>query len=211
MCLYTLYMENFNIIDLVYTNKNSISRELCNDMINLFEQEERRYAGITAYGLNKNIKDTTDFIITNGGTRWNKINKVLSKELNNNVIEYIKKYNNIFHSNYHIFNTKYLSFDSMQLQKYEKNVGKFNYHEDFICDFTDRKIRKLTFLWYLNDVEEGGETEFWSKYSIKPEAGKLVLFPADWTFPHTGKVPISNDKYIITGWLWQHYDTPMNI
>ncbi len=211
MCLYTLYMENFNIIDLIYINKTSISRELCNDMINLFEQEERRYAGIMASGLNKKIKDTTDFMITKGGPRWDKINKLLSKELNNNTIQYIKKRSNMVHSNYHIFCTDYLSSETMQLQKYEKNVGKYLYHHDGICNFTERKIRKLTFIWYLNDVEEGGETEFWSKYSIKPEAGKLVLFPADWTFPHTGKVPISNDKYIITGWLWQHYDTPMNI
>ena len=49
-------MENFNIIDLVYTNKTSISRELCNDIINLFEQEDSRYAGLTSSGLNKNIK-----------------------------------------------------------------------------------------------------------------------------------------------------------
>ena len=203
-------MENFNIIDLIYINKTSISRELCNDMINLFEHEDRLYPGVTSSGLNKDIKDTTDFMITNGGTRWNKINKLLSKELNNNVIEYVKKYNNMVEPNYQIFNTNSLSSKTMQLQKYEKNVGKYLYHHDGICNFTERKIRKLTFIWYLNDVEEGGETEFWSCYRIKPEAGKLVLFPADWTFPHTGKVPISNDKYIITGWLWQDYDRQMN-
>jgi hypothetical protein len=199
-------MENFNIIDLVYTNKNSISRELCNDIINLFEHEDNRHEGITGAGLNAEIKNTTDFIITTGGTHWDKINKVLSTELNNNVIYYVNKYNNMVHQNYHIFRANYLSTDSMQLQKYEKNVGKYVYHEDSSCDFTNRKMRKLTFLWYLNDVDEGGETEFWSKYCIKPEAGKLVLFPANWTCPHTGKVPISNDKYIITGWLWQQYD-----
>jgi Rps23 Pro-64 3,4-dihydroxylase Tpa1-like proline 4-hydroxylase len=199
-------MENNNINDLVYVNKNSISRELCNDIINLFEQEDNRYAGVTGAGLNTKIKDTTDFLITNGGTRWDKINKILSKELSNNVIDYIKKCNNIVHPNYHIFHANYLSTETMQLQKYEKNVGKYVYHEDSRCDFTNRKIRQITFLWYLNDVVEGGETEFWSKYRITPEAGKLVLFPASWTFPHTGMVPISNDKYIITGWLWQHYD-----
>ena len=130
----------------------------------------------------------------------------LSKELNNNVTEYVKKYNNMVHPTYQIFHANYLSTASMQLQKYEKNIGKYVYHEDSRCDFNDRKIRKLTFLWYLNDVDEGGETEFWSSYRIKPEAGKLVLFPASWTFPHKGNVPISNNKYIITGWLWQQYD-----
>ena len=43
--------------------------------------------------------------------------------------------------------------------------------------------------------------KFWKRKTIKPEAGKLLLFPASWTFPHCGQMPISHDKYIITGWL----------
>ena len=54
---------------------------------------------------------------------------------------------------------------------------------------------------YLNDVDEGGETEFWGTLKVKPEAGKLILFPATWTYPHCANIPISNAKYIITGWL----------
>jgi hypothetical protein len=37
---------------------------------------------------------------------------------------------------------------------------------------------------------------------VKPEAGKLLFFPATWTYPHRGMMPISNDKYIITGWIY---------
>jgi hypothetical protein len=57
-------------------------------------------------------------------------------------------------------------------------------------------------MWYLNDVNEGGETLFFEKYSIKPQKGKIVIFPAEWFFQHKGKIPISNDKYIITGWIY---------
>jgi len=195
-----------NVIDLVYINTTSISRELCNDMINLFEQEDTKYDGLTLSGLNKKLKDTTDFTIPRGVDKWNKINGLLTKELFNNVIEYVKKYNNKVNETYEIFNAKYLTVESLQVQKYNKNAGKYLYHDDAVCNFKEKKMRVLTFLWYLNDVDEGGETEFWSKYRIKPEAGKLILFPASWTFPHAGMVPISNDKYIITGWLWQHYD-----
>jgi len=195
-----------NIIDLLYIKQHSISIEVCNDMIKLFEKSDGRYDGVTASGLNKQTKYTTDLVITDGGPHWTRFNKLLSKELNNNVREYVKKYNNKVSETYEIFGTNYLTTESMQLQKYNKNVGKYIYHQDFSCDWKNKKMRQLTFMWYLNDVEVGGETEFWSKYRIKPEAGKLVLFPASWTFPHRANVPLSSDKYIITGWLWEQYD-----
>ena len=48
----------------------------------------------------------------------------------------------------------------------------------------------------------GGETEIWDSHKIKPECGKLLLFPSCWTFPHRGNVPISGNKYILTGWVY---------
>jgi hypothetical protein len=54
--------------------------------------------------------------------------------------------------------------------------------------------------------EEGGETELCIDLKIKPEKGKLLIFPASWLYPHSGKMPISNDKYIVTGWIYAPYD-----
>ena len=197
-------MENSN--QFLYIKKNSISRELCNDMINLFEQEDDRYEGVVGNNsiVNKNVKDTTDFVISDGGERWDKINKTLNKELTNNVNEYLRNCNNTMRDNEYQYLSGGLVRHLMQMQKYYKNVGKFSYHEDSKVDFINKSDRKITFMWYLNDVTEGGETEFWSDYKITPEFGKLILFPAEWSFPHTGKIPISNDKYIITGWLWEN-------
>ena len=45
--------------------------------------------------------------------------------------------------------------------------------------------RHVTFGMYLNDIEEGGETEFpLQKLKIKPEAGKALIFPANWIYSH---------------------------
>jgi hypothetical protein len=62
--------------------------------------------------------------------------------------------------------------------------------------------RVLTFTCYLNDVEEGGETEFlYYPKRVKATRGTFLLFPGGFTHTHRGNPPISNTKYIVTGWL----------
>jgi hypothetical protein len=202
-----------NLDNYLYINTNSLSKDLCNEVIDLFENEQtEKYEGITAAGLNKNIKDTIDFKIPdkneNNKPQWTKIRTLLDKELTNNVKKYVNKINNFISIDeeksiykYEVFN-KFVSFETLQIQKYKKQKGRYIYHQDFSCDWVAKKYRVLTFLWYINDVEEGGETEFWASHRIKPEAGKLLLFPATWTYPHRGMMPISNDKYIVTGWIY---------
>lgn len=59
--------------------------------------------------------------------------------------------------------------------------------------------RYLVFLWYLNDVEQGGETHFpMLDRHVAARAGRLVIFPPYWMFQHEGKMPISSDKYILS-------------
>jgi hypothetical protein len=203
---------SFNLETYFYINQHSLSKEICNDIINYFEAETDTYQGVTGAGLNKDIKDTLDFQIPNKNentsSRWSKIRTLLEKELNNNVKKYVKCINDSVsieeeesHHKYKVFN-KYVSFETLQIQKYQKSKGRYIYHNDFSTDWKEKKYRVITFLWYLNTIEEGGETEFWNTYKVKPETGKLLLFPATWTYPHRGMMPISDNKYIITGWLY---------
>jgi len=204
-------------MDYIYINEYSICSQLCNEIIQLYESnKEKQYKGVTMGGLQSEIKDTTDYIIPNNDNKdWNKINEFLKKELILNVKEYIKKINS-FVSTGNNYGKKYnfisdidqestipfLQFDSFMIQKYEKEQGKYIFHTDNHVDFYRSRYRIFTFIWYLNNVECGGETLFWDTYRVKPTSGKLVLFPACWTFPHSGQMPISGDKYIITGWIY---------
>ena len=62
--------------------------------------------------------------------------------------------------------------------------------------------RIFAFMTYLNDVEEGGTTDFiYYGLKIKPEKGKTLIWPAEWTHAHTGSVLEGGKKYIITGWM----------
>ena len=213
-----------------FINKNSISKEICNEIIQLFENSKHKHDGATAGGVNKNVKDTTDLVIDKNDSEWKEIYTLLENELQRNTRRYVEKANN---NNKDLKEFKRfqgsLSFETIQVQKYVKNTGKYIYHEDgrvFPTDhaFEQFRIKKynpggedrfdthvdvidhstarryLAFLWYLNDITDGGETEF-QDFKVRPEAGKLILFPALWTYPHRGNVPISDDKYIMTGWL----------
>jgi hypothetical protein len=55
---------------------------------------------------------------------------------------------------------------------------------------------------YLNDVTEGGETEFYYQQHFEtPEQGKLIIWPSDWTYLHRGIPSPTQVKYILTGWF----------
>jgi Rps23 Pro-64 3,4-dihydroxylase Tpa1-like proline 4-hydroxylase len=190
-------MEN-----LIYLENNSLPNELCEEIIEMFENDDSQYEGVTAVGLNKHIKDTKDMIIPNND-KWNKILKVLTKELHRNLNLYIKLLKTDL-NDYAIFSKNFLYENSFQIQRYRKNEGKYIYHHDHDIRFDQKDHRVITYLWYLNTVYQGGETEIWKTIKIKPEQGKLLLFPASWTFPHSGLIPESNNKYIITGWLYEN-------
>ncbi len=63
--------------------------------------------------------------------------------------------------------------------------------------------RQLVAIWYLNDVPgPGGETEFpLQDAKVRPEEGKLVLFPPFWTHVHRGVTLERGVKYIATTWV----------
>ena len=63
--------------------------------------------------------------------------------------------------------------------------------------------RCLTWMIYLNDDYEGGETEFlYYKKRIQPEKGKLLIWPAGMTHCHRGGLVLKGTKYIVTGWFY---------
>lgn len=185
-------------MDLIYVEKNSLSEDFCKTLIEIFNKDEDRYQGVTlSKRVNLKVKNTTDLKINVNKSEWKEIDDALYNELH--------KHLNIYFDRLGLIYNQFSNITDMgfHIQHYKKHEGQYIYHNDFNVDYTEKKYRFLTFMWYLNDVEEGGETEFFGKYKIKPEVGKIVLFPASWTYPHCGLVPRSGDKYIVTGWVYQ--------
>ena len=109
---------------------------------------------------------------------------------------------------------------------YQKNVGALDAYGQDTFHYTQLKIQKTLptegyHVWhiehgkgfeiesrafaysiYLNDVKEGGETEFlhFSK-RVKPKKGRIVIWPAAFPYLHRGNPPLSGEKYILTSWM----------
>lgn len=93
----------------------------------------------------------------------------------------------------------------VQAQKYEAGRGNYNYwHCEVYPELPDNEAlhRSFLFMFYLNDVAEGGQTEFfYQQRAIRPKAGRMVIAPAYFTHTHRGCTPVSGDKYILTSWI----------
>ena len=93
----------------------------------------------------------------------------------------------------------------INLQKYLRGSGGYHhwhseiYPQNASCETLHRV---LLFQFYLNDVEEGGETEFlYQGRKVEARQGRLIVAPAGFTHTHKGHVPVSGDKYIATSWI----------
>lgn len=90
-------------------------------------------------------------------------------------------------------------------QHYEAQDGGYPYWHSEVYpqhDHNEALHRNLLFMYYLNDVEEGGTTDFYyQNKSIAPKTGRMVIAPSGFTHTHRGNMPISDDKYILTSWV----------
>jgi len=88
----------------------------------------------------------------------------------------------------------------LKLQRTQPTQGYNTFH----CENgkLDSSKRVLFVILYLNDVDEGGETEFlYQSLRVAPVKGTLVLAPTSFTHTHRGNPPLANDKFIATTWL----------
>ena len=114
--------------------------------------------------------------------------------------EYLTKAFQEYCDDYPILREENIYSIKQKMQKTPVSGGFHKWHCDNLSPTCSRRI--LTWMIYLNTVKEGGETEYlYQSERIKPEEGKICIAPADFLHTHRGNPPISNAKYVITGWF----------
>jgi hypothetical protein len=181
---------------------NATTKKECDKIINHFD----------------NVQDLN---LTVKRTKFENINSTLK---NNNIYQFINEDDELlmqanksilgnFIKNldeaYNLYKKKYDIMDNLEIHKLNMDVkiqktipgeGYHVWHCENAGVATSRRL--LLCMMYLNDVEEGGETEFLHQsLRVKPKAGTIVICPAYFTHLHRGNPPLKGSKYMINGWV----------
>ena len=187
----------------IFCLDNTLAKEQCDNIINKFNSDPHVLQGNMASGVDLNIKNSKDLLISTENN-WKEEDALFFTIINNAVDQYYQHLNS--KQNLKYFTTKqnyyyqpfgpYITDTGYQIQKTDPGKG-YVWHHDFTHD--TGKARELTYILYLNDVDEGW-TQFYNGDQISPRAGRVVIFPATWTYVHQGYPPLQT-KYLMTGWI----------
>jgi len=214
-------MNNF-----IEVYENALDDKYCNFIVDFIDSNlEKTHEGRTGAGKNLKVKKSIDidlYKFPDNKFINNELIPEIFKSIKTNVIEYCKKnsiaapwpnaeglFGDIKKTDDEYWEriSEYVIFDNLFLhcKKYKKNDGYFNWHLDTGTVVNNRWrlfSRSIVCMFYLNDVDEGGETCFYYQdKKIKPKKGTLVIFPAGFTHLHKGNKPTSGDKYIANFWF----------
>lgn len=200
-------IESYSNLDKeeVYEYKNFLTNEECDMLINIAKNklEESRVYSINNNKIDKKHRDSQQCWIKDDES-------AISKKISDFVSKLV---------DFPIENNEML-----QIVKYNKG-GFFNPHYDPLCVGKKEECLKIngesgprycTFIIYLNDDFEGGETCFIKKNKcLKPEKGKAVLFfNTDdnenllVNSEHAGKPVTKGEKWICNKWVHFRKYTP---
>jgi len=171
---------------------------LCDDIVAFFEtNSDKQDDGSVGLGtVDKSVKDSRDLIIQPKDLQQEDHAPLAAymDQLQQCYLSYTKEWPFVagFVPRIHI--------GRFNIQRYEDGGHFDQLHSERTSLNTMHRL--LVWMTYLNDVPDGGETEFVHYgLKVKPEKGKTLIWPAEWTHAHRGCPVIKGPKYVITGWM----------
>ena len=177
----------------IFEIPRALPLDVCQEMVRRFEAAtDEQYPGRIGQlqQEDRGIKKSTDLVLS-GKPQWRDLDRALFRSLGQAIRQ--------FRERFPFFRGP---FKDMGYAIQRTLPGEY-YHWHIDGGSHEFADRQLVAVWYLNDVAgPGGETEFkFQQVKIRPEAGKLVLFPPFWTHEHRGVTLEAGAKYIATTWV----------
>ena len=180
---------------------NALPKESCHKIIDYFEfGDVSKDIGKTwdASGVgkvDKSFKDSTDLYLNMDNTHHRiemDISKIIIPTLQECIEKYKKKFpqltNNI---------GGWRCVPHYNVQRFTEGQGYHHIH----CEASTIEASNRILVWmiYLNNAKCGTRF-YYPRRDIRAREGRVVIWPAAWTHPHSGITPNKGDKYIATGW-----------
>ena len=195
------FQKNKNFIGIY---DDVVSVDYCKKVIEHFENVETVHR--LEYEYSSSLKRDNEIYFINN---WNKDNSIIISAngiILKSFVEALSKTLEKYKKEYPVLIDGVGRYDINNDIKIQRTLPGEGYHV-WHCENSNLKDsrRMILVFMYLNDCEEGGETEFlYYPGRVKAEQGKLIIWPAGYTHVHRGNPPISNTKYILTSWVEFH-------
>ena len=173
-------MEKIVLHPQIFMIEDFLTETECDQYINLSQEKIFEEAKINVFGrqqMNKGVRNNDRLMI---------FDETIAEDLFKKASEFLPQE----HDGYQILN-----FNEM-LRVYRYAPGQqFKMHRDGSYIRNEREKSFYTFMIYLNDDFEGGETEFENLFTVAPKKGKALIFHHP--LRHEGKTLISGIKYVL--------------
>jgi hypothetical protein len=192
----------------IYSQQNVLTPEECSKFIDAFEKSSLKKpgkvisqdSGMSVRNKTESKKSTDIGFDVEEFDEWNIKEKKLWMPLMEILFPAMQKsLNNYIAKFQEIDSLPPFSLLRFNLQKYKPGEGFYQWH----CERSHgpTSTRMLVWMIYLNDVDDGGTEFLYQEHTEKAEAGKLLIWPPDWTHTHRGQISYTKTKYILTGWF----------
>lgn len=216
--------------DFIAVYDDALDAELCHEIAQKFASAEGdKYVGRIGAGVDKSMKDSIDVNVTRSPD-WKPLHDRIMLATRQHLARYVREYpyllvgavasgfDNPETGQREVLRPEHIDENiaaqllmhlyrpgDIYAQFYAQGSGGYHhwhsevYPRDATCETLHRV---LLFMYYVNTIEEGGETEFfYQEKKIAPQAGRMVIAPAGFTHTHKGHVARSDDKLILTSWV----------
>lgn len=164
----------------IFVIENFLTDEECDHYIDLTKDKVFEEAKINMGGrqmMSKGVRNNDRLMVFDNG---------LAKNLFERAVEFLPQ----THEDYEV-----LDFNEMfRIYKYSSGQ-RFQMHRDGSYIRNENEKSFYTFLIYLNDDFEGGETEFENLFTVAPKKGSALVFYHP--LRHEGKTLTSGLKYVL--------------
>ena len=194
-------------MEFIYEIKNALPKEECEELIQRFLKDDKREPGTVGGGkVDHEVRKSTNLWISPEDKVWGdtarKMFDIFVKNLDNYGHHLVDNNYITYGDGSRLFGRE-LRFESPFINE-SKEGEYYHWHIDDFSKEAKKDRRLFSCLIYLNTLEEdqGGCTEFMCGKKVRPEQGKMLIFPATWTYVHRGaEVKNGGVKYTCGTWV----------